>query len=73
MYSALLRLLPFDFRSEFESEMEQTFREQYRYVKHRKGTVGLLALWWETVAGIFTSWTPHVPTLLATDAADRVQ
>src|SRR6266850_6261703 len=55
MYRALLRLFPFDFRSEFESEMKQTFREQYRYIKRRKGTLGLLALWWETIAGIFTT------------------
>jgi putative ABC transport system permease protein len=55
LYRALLRLFPFDFRSEFESEMEQTFREQRHYAKRRKGTLGLLALWWETIAGIFTT------------------
>ena len=55
MYRALLRLFPFDFRSEFESEMEQTFREQRQYAQRRKGTLGLLALWWETIAGIFTT------------------
>jgi len=55
MYRALLRLFPFDFRSEFESEMEQTFREQRHYAQRRKGTLGLLALWWETIAGIFTT------------------
>jgi len=55
LYRALLRLFPFDFRSEFESEMEQTFREQCHYAKRRKGTLGLLALWWETIAGIFTT------------------
>src|ERR1700682_5262033 len=52
LYRALLRLFPFDFRSEFETEMEQTFREQRQC---RKGTLGLLALWWETIAGIFTT------------------
>jgi putative ABC transport system permease protein len=55
MYRALLRLFPFDFRSEFETEMEQTFREQRHYAQRRKGTLGLLALWWETIAGIFTT------------------
>ncbi len=68
MYRALLRLFPFDFRSEFESEMEQTFREQYRYVKRRKGTVGLLALWWETVAGIFTTAPAEHLSMLRQDA-----
>src|SRR6266436_10252605 len=55
LYRALLRLFPFDFRSEFESEMAQTFREQRHYAKRRRGTLGLLALWWETIAGIFTT------------------
>ena len=53
-YRALLRLFPFDFRGEFESEMEQTFREQ-RARAARRGRIGLFRLWWETIAGIFAT------------------
>jgi putative ABC transport system permease protein len=52
-YHALLRLFPSDFRGEFESEMEQAFREQRRRVESRQGVLGVLRLWGETIAGIF--------------------
>jgi len=68
LYRALLRLFPFDFRSEFESEMEQTFREQRQYAKRRKGRLGLLALWWETIAGIFTTAPAEHLSMLRQDA-----
>ncbi|HEY6390802.1 MAG TPA: ABC transporter permease [Bryobacteraceae bacterium] len=68
LYRALLRLFPFDFRSEFESEMEQTFREQRSHVQRRKGTLGLLALWWETIAGIFTTAPAEHLSMLRQDA-----
>ena len=54
LYSALLRVFPFDFRGDFGSEMEQTFREQRAHAE-REGRIGLLRLWWETIAGIFTT------------------
>jgi putative ABC transport system permease protein len=54
MYRALLCLFPFDFRSEFESDMEQAFREQ-RAQQAKRGKIGLLRLWWETIAGIFST------------------
>src|SRR5579864_4939543 len=54
MYRALLRLFPFDFRSEFESDMEQTFRDQ-RERESKRGKIGLFRLWWETLAGIFST------------------
>jgi len=68
LYRALLRLFPFDFRSEFETEMEQTFREQRHYAQRRKGTLGLLALWWETIAGIFTTAPAEHLSMLRQDA-----
>src|SRR5260370_14103248 len=55
LYRALLRLFPFDFRGEFESDMEQTFREQRTHAQSKAGKMGLLRLWWETIAGIFTT------------------
>jgi putative ABC transport system permease protein len=51
-YRGLLRLLPFDFRSDFGPEMEEVFREQSADAQ-RSGAKGALRLWWETVSGIF--------------------
>ena len=52
-YRALLRLLPFDFRSDFGPEMETVFNEQHKEAGRREGARGVLRLWWETIAGIF--------------------
>jgi len=52
LFGALLRLLPFDFRNEFGSEMQQVFREQEAAVKQERGPMKLLGLWWDTIAGI---------------------
>jgi hypothetical protein len=46
-YRGLLRLLPFDFRSDFGPEMEEVFREQSADAQ-RSGTKGAFRLWWET-------------------------
>jgi len=53
IYRALLRLLPFDFRSDFGPEMETVFTEQHKEAGRRNGTTGVLRLWWETIVGIF--------------------
>jgi putative ABC transport system permease protein len=52
-FRALLRLFPFDFRGDFGPQMEQTFREQRSDTEREAGTIGLLRLWGETIAGIF--------------------
>ena len=52
IYGVLLRLLPFYFRDEFGSEMEEVFREQEAAVKQERGAMKRLRLWWETLAGI---------------------
>lgn len=53
IYRALLRLLPFDFRSDYGPEMESVFHEQHSTASRREGKAGVLRLWWETIAGIF--------------------
>jgi putative ABC transport system permease protein len=53
VYRALLRLLPFDFRSDYGPEMETVFREQHKEAGRRDGTTGVLRLWWETILGVF--------------------
>ena len=52
VFGRLLRLLPFDFRDEFGSEMQQVFREQEAAVMQEREAMKLLRLWWETIAGI---------------------
>ncbi len=53
IYRALLRLLPFDFRSDYGPEMETVFQEQHKEAGRRDGATGVLKLWWETIVGIF--------------------
>jgi putative ABC transport system permease protein len=55
LFRALVRVLPFDFRTNYEGEMEGVFREQQREAEERGGILGALKLWKETVAGIFTT------------------
>jgi len=64
IYRSLLRLFPFDFRQDYESEMEAVFREQREHAAKQQGRVGLLRLWWETISGIFrTAPSEHVSML----------
>ncbi len=64
IYHSLLRLFPFDFRDEYESEMEAVFREQREHAKKQRGQMGLLRLWGETLAGIFrTAPSEHLSML----------
>src|SRR5271170_5596065 len=55
LFRALVRLLPFDFRTNYEGEMEGVFREQQREAEERGGALGALKLWKETIVGIFTT------------------
>jgi putative ABC transport system permease protein len=55
LFRALVRVLPFDFRTNYEGEMEGVFREQHREVEERGGILGALKLWKETIVGIFTT------------------
>jgi len=55
LFRALLRLLPFDFRANYQGEMEAVFREQQLDVQEQGGFWGAVKLWGETIAGIFTT------------------
>src|SRR5690348_14159447 len=52
LYQALLRLLPFDFRSEFGSDMEQAFHEQRTHTRRERGWIALLKVWCTTILDI---------------------
>jgi putative ABC transport system permease protein len=49
----LLRFFPSEFRGDYGKEMEQVFEAQRREARKDKG--GAMRLWWETIAGIFTT------------------
>jgi putative ABC transport system permease protein len=51
IYRNLLRVLPFDFRSEFGGEMELTFQEQRNEVQ--SGLKALLKMWWSVIVDLF--------------------
>ena len=55
VYRALLRVLPFDFRSDFGPAMETAFQEQHQEAGRQNGAAGVLRLWWETIVGIFST------------------
>ena len=68
LYRGLLRLLPFDFRSDFGPEMETVFREQQEDARRRGGRPGVLRLWWETISGIFRTAPAEHVSIFAQDA-----
>jgi putative ABC transport system permease protein len=53
LYRLLLRVLPFEFRSDFGRDMEETFSDQAAAAERSEGRMGLVRLWLETLAGIF--------------------
>ena len=55
VFRALVRLLPFDFRANYEGEMEAVFHAQQREAEERGSFLDALRLWKETVTGIFTT------------------
>src|SRR5437870_9664120 len=73
IYRALLRLLPFDFRSDFGPEMETVFQEQHKEAGRRNGTTGVLRLWWETIVGIFRTAPGEHLAMFHQDAGFRLR
>src|SRR5215469_2136702 len=53
IFRFVLRLLPFDFRANYEREMAGVFSEQHREAEQRGGFGGFVRLWVETIGGIF--------------------
>ncbi|HET6169839.1 MAG TPA: ABC transporter permease [Terracidiphilus sp.] len=52
-FQLLLRAFPFDFRTNYGSEMEDVFHDQRREVEERGGIMGFFKLWAETISGMF--------------------
>jgi len=53
LFRFAVRVFPFDFQTNYGSQMEGVFNAQRREAEERGGFVGLLRLWGETLAGIF--------------------
>src|SRR5437763_1991611 len=68
LYRGLIRLLPFDFRSEFGDEMEETFREQRAATQRGAGAAGVWRMWWATVRDIVSMAPREHVTVLAQDS-----
>src|SRR3954464_9882366 len=68
IFAGLLRLLPFDFRSEFGGEMEEVFREQRAETAVRRGPAALAKMWATTVGDIFRMAPREHLSVLAQDA-----
>ncbi len=66
-FRGLLRVLPFDFRSEFGEEMEETFRRQRAENIRGQGHAGVWRMWWATIAGIVRMAPREHATVLAQD------
>src|SRR3954469_13720005 len=67
-YAGLLRLLPFEFGSEFGGEMEEVFREQRADTAGRRGAAALAKMWATTVGDIFRMAPREHLSVLAQDA-----
>ena len=69
LFRTLVRVLPFDFRTNYQGEMEGVFREQHREVEERGGFLEALKLWKETIFGIFTTAPREHWQILTSDCA----
>jgi hypothetical protein len=69
LFRFLVRLLPFDFRINYQGEMEGVFRAQQREVAERGGFWDVLKLWKETIVGIFTTAPREHWEILVNDCA----
>ena len=72
IFRSLLRLFPFDFRSDYGRDMQHTFADQRREAE-RSGAPGVLRLWWETLRGIFTTAPREHWEMFRQDAAYSVR
>lgn len=67
IFSALLRILPFDFRSEYGTEMELTFQDHRAEMQEEGGAVALARMWWNTISDIFLMAPREHLTVLSQD------
>ena len=67
MFTALLCLLPEEFRDRFRGEMQSVFTDQ-RQDARQAGQAAQFRFWWETVSGLFATAVREHGEILAQDA-----
>jgi putative ABC transport system permease protein len=55
IFRALLRLFPFDFRSDHGRDMEQTLRDQHLEARREGSVIALARLWLDVARDVFTT------------------
>lgn len=73
LFRTLVRVLPFDFRTNYQGEMEGVFQEQQREIEERGGLLDAVKLWKETIIGIFTTAPREHWQILWSDAGYAVR
>lgn len=73
LFRTLVRVLPFDFRTNYQGEMEGVFQEQQREIEERGGLVDAAKLWKETIVGIFTTAPREHWQILSSDVGYAVR
>src|ERR1700756_3252631 len=73
LFRALVRLLPCDFRTNYQGEMEGLFQAQHREAEERGGLLEAAKLWKETIAGIFTTAPREHWQILTSDCGYAVR
>jgi predicted permease len=72
LYRIVLRAFPFDFRTDHQREMEQTFRAQRREAD-REGNVAVTRLWLDTIRDLCTTAPREHFAILRQDVAYAVR
>jgi putative ABC transport system permease protein len=73
VFRFLVRLLPVDFRINYQGEMEGVFREQQREIAEGGSLMDALKLWKETIVGIFTTAPQEHWDILVSDCRYAVR
>ena len=73
LFRTLVRVLPFDFRTNYQGEMEGVFQEQQREIEKRGGFLDALKLWKETILGIVTTAPREHWQILSSDVGYAVR
>lgn len=73
LFRTLARVLPFDFRTNYQGEMEGVFQEQQREIEERGGFLDAVKLWKETIIGIFTTAPREHWQILSSDVGYAVR
>jgi putative ABC transport system permease protein len=68
IFRALLRLFPFDFRSDHGRDMEQTLREQHREARQEGSIVSLVRLWLDVARDVLMTAPREHLAILKQDA-----